>query len=458
MKHLNKILQLLTFILVLCVSCQKDDKLEQEPRILFSVDLDIQKFDIKNYREGYIAAYTPDGELINYGSLSDSAKWELKADYKNDFIDIVYFEVSHKTSLKIDHFRNVPIGQSFTDPNKFESAPYINQAINITFKVEDFGNRDENSTGTMLYENRPYKHHRGYAYPYGEFGWEKIKDGYTYKRSYIDLSPDSQGTEMTIFERGTNEPYISYIDIPATDINPGDTITLHKSDFKLGALKTIQVNSSYNDFDNIFLYTYNSKEDSRDLITSFEMVVPNSSNEKSTNYISSDVIPINYWVFNYLARSANTTSYTIRSNKVMPSYIDIKELTGYAITKSGNNFDFTHGNIFPDKNIARSTVQLSKNIDCSKFSYSQHFDGSESIGNTKIKPFDIPEEIINKYIGFKELNSLEWAGYSYSQIYTNIPENSSLDFLRNSILNSKDNNSSNQEYSYETFSISLWGK
>ena len=453
MKLYNKILHFLTLISVLFVSCQKDNTLESESRILFSIDLDVQKFDT-DYKKAYIAAYTSDGKLINYGSLSDSTKWELEADFKKDIIDIVYFEIWHKNSLKINHIRNINIPQSFTDPNKLEPDPFLNQTKHITLKVEDFGNRDENSTGSTPYENRPHKHNRGNSHPYGEFIWDEVKEDYTYKSTYIDLNPDSQGLELTIFERGTNKPYISYINIPATNINSGDTITLHKSDFKLGELKTIQVNSSYNDFDNIFLYTYNSKAGKRELITSFEDVVPNSSNIKSISYVNSnDILPIDYWDFRYFAKSANTTSYTIRSNNVMPSFIDIKELSSSVITKLGNQFDFTHGNIFLGKNIARSTVQFSKKNNESNFSYSLYFEGSESIGNTKIIPFDIPEEILNEYSAFKELNSLEWRIQRYNQTYTNIPENSPLNFLKNSILNWKDNNSSNQEYSYETFSI-----
>lgn len=460
MKQHNKILHFLTFISVLFVSCQKDNIFELEPNILFSVDLDSHYFDSDNF-ESYIAAYTSDGKLINYGSLNDSTNWVLEADYMKDVIDIVYFEISNKNHMRINHFRNVNIPQSFTDPNKWEPNPFTNQTKSITIKVEDFGNHDENATDPRSYEDWSYKHNRGYAYPYGNLTWDEVKDGYTYKSTHIHLDPKNQGFELTIFERSTNKPYTCYIDIPVTNINPGDTITLHKSDFTLGELKTILVNSfQYNDFDNIKLATYNLQNERDELITSFDHVVPRSSNKTSIRYLNSnDILPIDYWDFRYMATSAisatsyrHRSHYRILSNKVMPSFIDVKELTGFAITKSGNQFDFTHGDIFPDKNIARSNIRFSKNNNVSSFSYSLHFEGSESFGNTKIRHFDIPEEILNKYIGFKELNSLEWEADLYHRTYTNIPKNSPVEFLRNLLIR-KENNSSNQEYYYETFSI-----
>jgi hypothetical protein len=451
MKCLGTCLHSLTFLFIIFASCQKENVPELKSRILFSVDLNNQKFD-PYYRETYLAAYTTKGKLINYGSLSDSANWELKGECKEDKIDILYFEIGNKSSLSIDHIRNVNIGQSIQDTNKFENNPSL-QDIRFTLKVEDFGNYNGNSTGLNVFEMIPHKFMRGYSYS-GEFDWGNIENGYAYKSSYISFDPGYQGTELLIFERSTNKPYVYYLDFPATELNSEDTITLDKSDFKPGKLETIQVNSSDNEFDNIFLYTYNTINGKKDLITSFDQLIPNPSGEKYINYITSDILPINYWEFKYFASISGASSYTIRSNKEIPSLLEVKELTGQKITMSGNQFNFTHSNIFPDKKLARSTIQFSK-TDCNAFLYSLHFDGSETIGNTTITPFEIPQEILAKYPDFLEINSLEWIKYRYSHTYTNIPNNSPLDFLINSRLNWIDNNSSTDDYTYEVFTINL---
>lgn len=448
MKHVNKLFKLFVLSALLFVSCQKNNIPDLENSILFSVDLDNNKFKIDNF-VAYIAAYTPEGDLLNYANLSDSSIWNLMAKYNGDKIDILYIEIWHESLVKIKHIRDVAVGQIFNDQNPLKADYSSSEYVNVTLKVEDFGNRVGNETSTNFYEEWPHKHIRGFAYPYGEMTWDTVEDGYTYKSTYYPSDPNLQGIELILFERGTNLPYVSYIDIPAAGINPDDTITLDKNNFILGDLKTIQVNSS-SDFLNIFLYTYNSEDGRKDLITSFEDVP--SDGVKSIRYVSSDVLPISYWDFRYFTNSA--TSYTICSNKVMPSVIDIIELTGVEISKSENQFVLTHANIIPNKNLARSSVIFSKSNNEAQFDYSLYFEGSECNGSTTISLFEIPEEILNKYNGFKELNGLEWKENQYEQIYTNISKNSPLDFLKNS-LNWKDNNSSNEEYYYETFYVKL---
>lgn len=447
MKHFSKLVLLIVACSLLFESCKKDNETELESSVLFSVDLDNQKFNT-DYSISYLAAYTPEGELLSFGNLSDSSKWDLVADYNYDKIDILYLELWNESLLTVNHIKNVTVGQVFKDTDLNE--PYIDNSINITLKVEDCGNRDGNSTASNNFESRPHKHHRGIVYPYGEFNWDKINDGYTYKSSYLLLNPSLQGIALTLFERGTNEPMVSYIDIPEANVNPEDTIILHKNDFVHAELNTIQINSS-SDFRNIFLYTYNSIDGKEDLITSFEDVHQDS--EKIIHYINSDILPISYWDYRYFTNSA--TSYTILSNKVMPSIIDVNELTGMSINKSGNQYNFTHGNIFPDKNIARSIVQLSKSNTEATYAYSMFFNENGSVGNTVITPFEIPVEILNNIDVFNELMKIEWQEFIYDQIYTEIPENSPLDFLRYTLLNHKSNNSSDQDYSFEKYSIEL---
>lgn len=446
-----RVLLLLAFGLTSIISCQHDDVQDVEPSILFSVDLDHQKFHT-DYKKSYLAAYTPQGELLKYGSLSDSSNWVLKAPYEGNKIDIVFFEIWHQNSLVIDHIKNVNVGQVFTDPDKLVPTLQI-QNKKVVLKIEDFGNRAGNSTAAdFTYESRPHSHIRGYTHPYGEFAWEKVENGYTYKKTYIEVDSKYQGSEVILFERGTNKPYVKHIDVNPSSINDNDTITLHKSDFVLGEMNTVQVNSLNNNFNNIFLYTYNSHPGRRDLITSFEDV-PSTATEKKIKYVSSSILPIHYW--NFVYRTTNTTSYSIRANTGIPPTIAIPELSGHNVIQNGNQLDFTHSTVFPGKTLARSTFECSKRKNGAHFSYSLHFDPSESIGTVHIKPVQIPNEILSGYTDFTVLNNLGWQDYNYNQTYTSIPGNSPLDFLKSSLLRWVDNNSSNSNYTYEVFSIGL---
>lgn len=450
MNHSNQFLTLLIFFVILFISCQKDNIQELETRILFSVDLDNQKFD-PDLREAYLAAYTSNGALINYGSLTDSSKWDLMGECIGDKIDILYFEIINKSSLTIDHIRNVSIGQTFRDNNSVTIHPPTD--MKITLKVEDFGNYSGNSTSNKVFEMFPRKFNRGAAYS-GEFSWDKIIDGYSYKTTYIDFDSEYLGAELLIFERGTNAPYVYYLDIDETGFNSEDTVTLIKSDFSPGESKTIQVNSLDNEFDNMFLYTYNSVEGKKDLITSFDQVIPGTSSEKYINYIISDILPINYWEFKYFNLNPGYTSYLFRTNKDIPASIEVLELDGFTITKSGNEFNINHGNTFPDKNLTRSVIQFCK-AEGNNFLYSMHFDGTESSGTTSISLFEIPDEIVGKYSALFEANSKEWKAYQYAQTYTEIPDNSPLDYLKNSKLSWVENNFSTDDFIYEVFTANL---
>lgn len=446
MKIRFKVFLLSTIIFLIFTGCKKEDSIEPKSCTLFSVDLDINKFKMDlDLDASYLVAYTPDGKLLGYGNLADSSTWDLKAKYNGDLIDIVFYQFWHGNTLNITHIKNVNTGLSFIDMNKIKPNTTSSESIEITFKVEDFGNRSGNSTSSDLYEAIPIMRFRGYAYPSGEFSWDNIKEGYTYvKRNFL-----SDGLELIMFERGTNKPYLYYLDIPTANLSSGDTITLNKSDFSLAELKTVQISASNNGFDNIFLYGYNSVNGGKDLISSFEQV-PSQSNGNSIRYISSEALPINHWDLRYFTNS-QYTSYTIRSNKEIPASIEIKELTGQKITKSGKRFDFTHGNVFPDKKLARSNISFSKSINSYSFYYELYFGENESTGSTSITPPKIPDEIISKY-NLEDINNAEWHEGSYTQTYTNLSGNSPLDFLKNMLgCTSTVKNSSSNEYSYEEF-------
>jgi len=470
----------ISFALISMLSCEKSNSPELKSSALFSVDLDIQHF---NYgaQKSYLAAYSPEGVLLGYGSLTDSSKWDLNAKYNGDKIDILFIVVWPDKLIEINHIKNATIGQTCSNQNNvafanrlrveqsngiqgdelFRPREMLDQNFksrsskSIVFKVEDFGNRRDNTTGTCSYENWPYSHLRGYASPYGEFDWSLIENGFTYRKRLLDSDPTCQGIELSIFERGTNDPYIYYFDQPSANFNDGDTLTLHKSNFVKGKLNSIQVISSSNDFNNIFLRIFNSVSERRDLITSFDDVTP--ENGKTVRYFSSDNLPTSKWNFRYYSSSHYKTSYTINTNMPIPSTIEIKELTGQIMTKTGIQFEFTHSNKVVNSTLARSSVKFFKQEGNLLIYYTQHFEGSESIGKTTIKLFDIPTEILASYPGFQEFNtSHTWEETGYNQVYTNIDKNSPIDYLKNTLLNGYIlNDTSSGEYTYENFGIGL---
>ena len=201
----------------------------------------------------------------------------------------------------------------------------------------------------------------------------------------------------------------------------------------------------------MYLKTYNAIDGKKDLMTSHDFFSHNFSNERCLNYVSSDILPISHWKLTYGGPILGTQSgYKIQTSKEIPSSIEIKRLSGHKITKSGNQFNFTHSNIFPDKNLARSTIRFQT----SNYSqYSLHFDGSETIGNTTISPFEIPYGTLEKNTILLEGDSLEWFEWGYSHTYTNIPNNSPLDYLKNSKLRRIENTSSTTDFTYEVYSI-----
>ncbi len=155
-------LYLISFLcLLLFAGCQKADIPELETSILFSVDFDENKFAL-DYRKAYLAAYTSDGKLINYGNLSDSVKWELKSQSSENKIDILYFEVTSNGYLNVEHIKDVPIGQKFVDSNKFVTPDW--DYFGLTLKVEDFGNRRDNNTSLTFFECIAHDFIRGSSY------------------------------------------------------------------------------------------------------------------------------------------------------------------------------------------------------------------------------------------------------------------------------------------------------
>jgi hypothetical protein len=447
-------LLLTTFSLLFLVSCQNDDTPpEPKSNVLFSVDLANKKHagDIKSY----IAAYTPDGELLNYGSLGDSLKWDLKAKYDGTKIDIVYFDAANGKGLTANHFKNISVGQTFTDPDLNINYNTDSGSKTFNLKVEDFGNRIGNSTADFTYMGVPFMRRTGYAY-WGDMDWKKIENGYGYQNATLYFSDDpkdkEQGLELIMFERGTNIPYIKYFDLTDLAKNNITNITLHKSDFTAAPAKIVEINAISNNYMNAFLYTYNSKEGRRDIITSFDH---HSETGNKIYYISStEELPTSYWKFSYSAKDKNT-SYGIKSNKKeIPSTIDIKDLKGQSITKSGNQFTLTHAAIFPDKKLVRSYVTFYKFQEARGFYYTVYFDPTESVGTAKIKPLKLPTEVLKKY-DFIVIDNEEWKIGSYGQAYTNIPNNSPLDYLKNTLLQWIDIDKYDSEYTFENFSIQL---
>lgn len=453
---------LFMFFLLSFVSCQSDDVSESadgpeaKTNVLFSVDLDPNKYN--GSIQSYLAAYTPEGKLLQYGCLVDSTKWDLKAKYEGSKIDIVYITVVNTQTIYVDHIKNVNVGQTFTDSNRIVGDYQETGTKVLKFKVEDFGNRTDNTTSTDLEIKIPHIGRSGWA-TWNQFTWDKIEEGYGFENVTLYYNNDPKekihGAQMVLFERGTNTPYVKYLDLTAlAKSNAGDElITLNKSDFTAAEKKTIQVNAKSDDYWNMFFYTYNSKADRREMITYFNNI---DQGDKIWYITGTDELPISYWDFIYSAKEKNT-SYSIRSTKKdIPGTFDIKELTGQTITKTGDQYKLTHSAVFPDKKLVRSTINFNTfRTTGSGISYNIHFEGAESIGTVNVAPFKIPEALLKKYEKFAGYNP-DWIVGEYSQIYTNAPKNSTLDFFKQEVIQWIDmNKPSTEDFTYERFSVKL---
>lgn len=451
------------FLLLVLFSCENNETTESpdnpdaKTKVLFSVDLDPNKYN--GSIQSYLAAYSTDGKLLQYGCLVDSTKWDLKAKYDGDKIDIVYISVINTQNISIDHIRNVKVGQIFTYSNRMLNNYQETGTKILKFKVEDFGNRPTNTSSADYELSNPHLGRSGWA-TWNQFAWDKIEGGYGFKdvNLYYNNDPKEKihGAQMVLFERGTNIPYVKYLDLTALALSTseGDLITLNKSDFSSAEKKTIQVNAKSNDYWNMFFYTHNSKADRRELVTFFNDI---SEGDKIWYITGTEELPISYWDFIYSAKEKNT-SYAIRSNKKdIPSTFDIKELTGQSITKTGDQYKLTHSAIFPDKKLVRTRINFNTHRPTAEpgISYNIYFEGAESVGTVNIAPFKIPEAILKKYEKFAGYNP-DWIVGEYSQIYTNAPKNTTLDFFKQDIIQWIEmNKPSAEDFTYESFSVKL---
>ncbi len=297
----------------------------------------------------------------------------------------------------------------------------------------------------------PHRHYRGRSRYHGGLLWDKIKDGYTYDMISNPWLPDELGMSLVIFERGTNQPYIAYIENPVDHYNRGDTIILNKSDFEACEFKTIQVKNTGGGA-YLQIITYNSKEGGHDLITCYVREDYGST----ISYVSSDILPISHWEFYKGFSRTQSTSYRIRTNMDVPSSIEIKELRGSKFERYGNQYNLTHGEVYNDKNLSMSTLSISKTIrDRASIYYKMHFNGIESIGRVPIEPIEIPEEILINNITLRELDDIKWESDNYNQFYTNLQDNSPLEYLENTFLRLNKENSLADEYIHEEFGVFL---
>lgn len=456
MKHFFTKVLLSTFFLLFLFSCQNDEAdsptVEQQTNVMFSVNFGNS---YKGSIKGYLAAYTPEGELLNYGSLGDSTKWDLKGKYNGDKIDILYFEVVN--GLTVQHIKNINVGQTFT--NSIVSNQY-QETDNKTFKfkVEDFGKREGNGTDEFGFMSTAYLSRSGYA-TFIPLKWAKVENGYTYADISFAKGNDPEekeyGAELLLIDRVTNKAYIKYLDLKTLTENytSSDVITLNKSDFKIAEIKSVQVNNNNDTYNNMFLYTYNKQTDRRDIIRSFNDIVTGNS----IWYVSSnEEMPIDYWTLIYSAKTGKTSNI-IKSNKEeIPLSINIKELTGQSITKNGDKFSFKHGTIFSDKKLLKTSVSFFKyRYAGNSISYYLNFDSSESVGTLSIRPFTIPAGILDKFPKIKEVAQRDWEIGDYTQIYdTRSLENPMLEYLKD-MLRWKTSNYSESKYTNETYTIKL---
>lgn len=458
MKHFYCRVALSAFFALFLYSCQNDEATEtptpdQQSKVLFSVDFgNAYTGDIK----GYLAAYTPEGELLNYGSLGDSLKWNLKGKYNGDKIDILYFQIVN--GITIQHIKSVPVGKTFSNKQNFE---LYKETYRKTFKikVEDFGKRDDNAPMENGFMSTAYFGYSGNV-TFTSLKWNKVENGYTYADVTLTKGNDAQekkyGYQLLIFDKSTNKPYVKYLDLDTLIQNyPGDNdvITLNKSDFVPTEIKAVEVNANNLPYENMFLYTYNKQADRRDIVRSFNHI----SEGKNIWYLSNNQeVPMSFWRLAYSAK-AGSTSYVAESNKKeIPSSVIIKELQGQSVSKTGDQYTFKHASVFPDKTLSRTCVSFYKNkYAANSFTYILNFNGKESAGSSTIKPFKIPTALLEKHSKYKEVDKAEWTIGDYAQVYDNRPsENPTLDLLSDLLL-WKTNGYSENEYLTESYQIKL---
>ncbi len=271
-----------------------------------------------------------------------------------------------------------------------------------------------------------------------------------------NLPADSpyQGFVLNLLERGTNDAYSYYSDQTVADFTINDTLTLHKGDFTKGLLKTVNVTSSSNDYNNIFLYTFNSQNGKRDLITSFDIVTP-TNNGKTLRYFTGNNIPINKWQLAYTA-SYYKTCYFIVTNRPIPATIEVKELIGQSINKVGDHFELTHSSSVTSSTLTQSIMTLVKQNDNILFFYDRYFYGNQSDGISSFKLLDIPKEILAEHNGFVDFdNTNSWIDNSYSQTYSNVPGYTPVDDLKARLGITAASTVINEDYAMERFSIGL---
>lgn len=219
-------------------------------------------------------------------------------------------------------------------------------------------------------------------------------------------------------------------------------------------LKTIDISSSSNDYNHIFLYTYNAQDGKRDLITSFDIVTP-SSNGKTARYFTGDNIPINRWQLSY-STSFYKTSYSITSNMPIPNAIEVKEMTGQSIRKVNDHFVFTHSSAVVLSPLVQSVVSFFKESDNITFYYNRFFEGSQSSGTSTFKLYDIPAAILSNHAGFTDVNAnYRWIETGYMQKCTNISGFTPVDDLKARLDVFASPTAINEEFAVETFSVGL---
>jgi len=482
MRLKNELLQWSWIVLLIAVlmSCKKEEATtisEVKPSVLLKIDLENSDNFVSSNTLYYLAAYTPDGELLGYGSLSDSLKWELSGNYTGATIDVLMFEVWDNSNIEVLHYTDVPIGQSFTQQNSLASAssekiqqwninpkngqlqqmtPTIPKQrygnIMLTLKIEDFGNRPGNSTGTSDFESNAYFYKRGDNCELcGKIQWDKIEGGFTFLQKSFNTDSLYQGFVINMVERGSNDAYCLYFNQPLTNANNGDTLTINKSDFTKGLVKTIDLTSSSNNLASMNLHTYCHQNGYPDLLLSFEEAWP-TRDTRELRYFTADNLPLNSWHLIY-NQSSFFTDYSLTSNQQIPSSIEIKEITGESISKVGEQYKLTHGQINTTSIITRSCVNLYKINGNNTAFYSLYFDGSKSIGTSTFKLFEIPPFILDKYNNLVPFKSgSDWLGNSYSQTYANITGYGPIDDLKNKLgIDNEDPAGKSNAYKIETY-------
>jgi hypothetical protein len=451
-------LVILLLLFTFC-SCSKSSEHEDEGRVLLKVNANES---IKDREEWcYLAAFSPQGELLGLACLSDSVNWEMKVPtYTGDKIDILTYEINDfeyvssgqiegiTDKVNVTHYQDIDVGSvfdmsmSYTQKNLAVKPLFSDGNISqfderelnikstkvgiphygITLKVEDFGTdplvQQRNKSDEPVIDNWKYKNDGAYFY------WD------THIRS-DSLAYD--GLRLSVTDKLTLEPYVYYGELLGAGFKRNDTLVLHKSDFVKGEINNIEIvdeNNTYRDYNSATFNAYNTTDGKVDLLCKGDRYYYSESFLEGINCLVSENLKINKWNFSYSTRGSQCY---FASHSELPNEIRIKKISNLSVstTTYGKRWYLKHGYVNTSLSMGISQCVFYGSFEgFESVNYTFCINGDDSLGVSDLTAFKIPDQIINDMQLSPEFQSLQLVRTSYKQYYYDNTDISSINFLK----------------------------